>query len=136
MEPVKLDVGLQKIDCSWIRHQMIQSELPAWICHAVSDAETAVPTLIHRRTLGGGTDLSAIAPKKSGASMAASADAAKAHGLSGPSLASSNTLLKGTNQDPSAIPWRNSNPINSIRSAIVSLCSTLIQRDRSNASRC
>ena len=104
MEPVKLDVGLQKIDWSWIRHQMIHSELPDWICQAVSDADTAVPTLIQRRTLGGGTDRSAIAPKNSGASMAARADAAKAHGLSEPSLASSSTLLKGTNQDPSAIP--------------------------------
>ena len=83
---------------------MIQSELPDWICQAVSDADTAVPTLIHRRTLGGGTDRSAIAPKHKGASMAARAEAAKAQGLSGPNLASSNTLLKGTNQDPSAIP--------------------------------
>lgn len=72
--------------------------------HAANEADMAVPTLIQRKTFVGGTERSAIAPKKSGDSMAAIADAANAHGFIELSRASSRTLLSGTNQDPKAIP--------------------------------
>ena len=99
-----LDVGLQNKACTWISSRMVQPVMLFSIAQAIKQIVAAVETEIHRKTLAGGTDRSAIAPKNSGDMIAAIADAAKAMGLKKPNPAVSSTLPKGTNQDAIAIP--------------------------------
>src|ERR1039458_3630005 len=77
-----------------------------------------------RRTITGEAWRSAIVPKISGETKAASAEVAKANGLIACRPWASSTLLNGTNHRPSAAPWRKKSAINTAYSALRIVLST------------
>ncbi len=113
MEPVRLFVGTLRRDCNWIRSKISHGFHREWIPQATVPTKHAVPTPSQRRTWIGGTERSAMAPKKSGERSAATADVAKANGMTLRRFADSSTDPIGTNHDPKAIPWRKRSVISS-----------------------
>jgi hypothetical protein len=80
--------------------------------------------LTHRSTWMGGTERSAIAPKKRGDSNAATADAPNAKGVQAPNPQACRTVPIGTNQAASAMPCRNNIAMSSNRWIHGKGCST------------
>lgn len=113
MEPVRLFVGTLRSDCNWIRSKMSHGFHREWMPQATVPTKHAVPMPSQRRTWIGGTERSAMAPKKSGERRAATADVANANGMTFRRFADSRTDPIGTNQDPKAIPWRKRSVISS-----------------------
>lgn len=103
-------------DCSWMQIQINQPGYPLRIPSPTAKAKNAEPKASQRSTRIGGTERSAIAPKNSGESNAAIAEAANANGISHLKLAASNTIPIGTNHEASDMPWRKSRRVSSIRS--------------------
>ena len=77
-----------------------------------------------RSTFTGETWRSAIAPKISGETNAATAEAANANGLMACSPCASSTVPSGTNQMPIAAAWMKNKTFNSAYSALRSVVNT------------
>src|ERR1035441_2762057 len=101
---------------------------PSLMAVLASTMAAAVAKERPRRTITGEAWRSAIAPKISGETKAASAEVAKANGLMACRPWASSTVLNGTNHMPSAAPWRKKSAINSAYSALRIVLSTQIER--------
>ena len=99
-----LQVGEEHRAWSWSSASTSHGFQPCSIAKEASAIAAAVARDNQRSTLTGEACRSAMAPKKSGETKAATAEAAKAKGLMARSPWASSTVLKGTSHIPIAAP--------------------------------